>query len=568
MSTSTIDQLTLKVTIDGTELVEISEGGAGSFKTTTSAFTGITNFPSGTGLQVLRRNTGNTALEFATISAGSGITSINGDATAAQVIAGTTNRISINDSGATHTLDIAATYVGQASITTLGTITTGVWNGTVVTSAFLDADTMHLSVVQTITATKQMDPGIKFTVDANATNSGFRDLGHTADPSAPFAGDLYYNTTSNVFRFYNGTVWGAFGGGASSLNDLSDVTIASAAAAQILIYNAGATAMENQTVSGDITITAAGVTTIGNGVIENGNIADGTGITLTKLAPTGTNRALITDGSGFIDVATTTSTEIGFVNGVTSAIQTQLDAGVTNEQDDRWKEPVRVATTANITLSGEQTIDGILTSTDRVLVKDQSTGSENGIYVTAAGAWTRALDWDGGTEAEGAIVYCRAGTANGTKAWKVDTVGTITIGTTAVVITPFSDQWGPYGDSTIDAVSGGAVQGAFAWGRLAYTTGAPAGTSGLPVKSTFGSITARLMVFLSINTTTVGTTISVLKNGSATALTLSPATAGGSGLYTADGTVDFAEGDRIGLLVDRTGDGGAITPDAWTVFEI
>ena len=62
------------------------------------------------------------------------------------------------------------------------------------------------------------------------------------------------------------------------------------------------------------------------------------------------------------------------------------------------KQPVRVATTANVTLSGEQTIDGVLTSVDRILVKDQTTGSENGIYVTAAGAWARAADAD--TDAE------------------------------------------------------------------------------------------------------------------------------------------------------------------------
>jgi len=50
--------------------------------------------------------------------------------------------------------------------------------------------------------------------------------------------------------------------------------------------------------------------------------------------------------------------------------------------DNPVKIPCIVATTANITLSGEQTIDGVLTSTNRVLVKDQTAGAENGIYVT------------------------------------------------------------------------------------------------------------------------------------------------------------------------------------------
>jgi len=58
-----------------------------------------------------------------------------------------------------------------------------------------------------------------------------------------------------------------------------------------------------------------------------------------------------------------------------------------------WKLPCRVATTGNITLSGLQTIDGVsLVAGDRVLVRLQNTGSENGIYIVASGAWTRAVD--------------------------------------------------------------------------------------------------------------------------------------------------------------------------------
>jgi len=52
----------------------------------------------------------------------------------------------------------------------------------------------------------------------------------------------------------------------------------------------------------------------------------------------------------------------------------------------KWKQEVACATTAPITLSGEQTIDGVLTSSSRVLVKDQASTLTNGIYVSAAGA--------------------------------------------------------------------------------------------------------------------------------------------------------------------------------------
>lgn len=58
-----------------------------------------------------------------------------------------------------------------------------------------------------------------------------------------------------------------------------------------------------------------------------------------------------------------------------------------------WPQ-VRLATTANVTLSGEQTIDGVLTANSRVLVWNQSTASQNGLYVTGSGAWVRATDAD------------------------------------------------------------------------------------------------------------------------------------------------------------------------------
>lgn len=86
------------------------------------------------------------------------------------------------------------------------------------------------------------------------------------------------------------------------------------------------------------------------------------------------------------------------------------------------------ATTANITLSGEQTIDGVTTSTDRVLVKDQTDPAENGIYVSAAGAWSRATDMDTAGEVAGTAISVKSGTANGDKSFAtysaVETLGT------------------------------------------------------------------------------------------------------------------------------------------------
>jgi len=78
------------------------------------------------------------------------------------------------------------------------------------------------------------------------------------------------------------------------------------------------------------------------------------------------------------------------------------------------KEAVRVATTGNITLSGAQTIDGvILVAGDRVLVWQQTDASENGIYDVAAGAWARSSDFDSLTpedEIHGAYTMAQEGT--------------------------------------------------------------------------------------------------------------------------------------------------------------
>lgn len=121
------------------------------------------------------------------------------------------------------------------------------------------------------------------------------------------------------------------------------------------------------------------------------------------------------------------------VNPQDAATKAQLDAAI---QGLKWKDPVRAATTANITLSGTQTIDGIaLVAGDRALVKNQTAGAANGIYVVAAGAWARATDMDASSEVLGAAVFVSEGTGQGNKQWQMTTDGPIAIGTTSLVWT-------------------------------------------------------------------------------------------------------------------------------------
>jgi phage-related tail fiber protein len=104
------------------------------------------------------------------------------------------------------------------------------------------------------------------------------------------------------------------------------------------------------------------------------------------------------------------------------------------------KDSVRVATTANITLSGTQTIDGIsVIAGDRVLVKNQATASTNGIYVVAAGAWTRSTDADVSAEVTaGMFTFVEEGTANADSGWILTTDNPITLGTTNLTFAQFS----------------------------------------------------------------------------------------------------------------------------------
>lgn len=125
-------------------------------------------------------------------------------------------------------------------------------------------------------------------------------------------------------------------------------------------------------------------------------------------------------------------TNLANATGAQDAVtKAQLDAAI---QGIQWKNPVRAATTANITLSGTQTIDGVaVLAGDRVLVKNQSTGSQNGIYVCASGAWSLATDFDASAELLGAGVFVSEGTTQGNSIWNMTTDAPLTLGTTYLV---------------------------------------------------------------------------------------------------------------------------------------
>lgn len=98
------------------------------------------------------------------------------------------------------------------------------------------------------------------------------------------------------------------------------------------------------------------------------------------------------------------------------------------------KAPVKAATTANVTLSGLQTIDGVtLAAGDRVLVKSQTTATANGIYDADTGTWTRSKDFDGNRDiAKGTLIPVTDGTTNSVTYWRVTNTNPITVGSTSL----------------------------------------------------------------------------------------------------------------------------------------
>ena len=116
-----------------------------------------------------------------------------------------------------------------------------------------------------------------------------------------------------------------------------------------------------------------------------------------------------------------------------------------------WKDSCRVRSTANVNIASPgAAINGVsLSSGDRVLLADQSTASQNGIYVWngAASAMTRASDMDAGAEFPGAAVFVREGTSNADTGW-VCTNDAVTLGSTAIAFAQFA------GTGTVVAGSG------------------------------------------------------------------------------------------------------------------
>jgi hypothetical protein len=200
-------------------------------------------------------------------------------------------------------------------------------------------------------------------------------------------------------------------------------------------------------ITGDIGYTSASLTGAGDVTgtatlpTVNSNVGDYTKITINaKGQATAGATASISDLSAPTgDVAFGANKITGLATptaGTDAANKTYVDSIV---QGLDPKASVRVATTANITLSGTQTIDTIaVTAGQRVLVKNQSTAADNGIYVVAAGSWARSDDTDTYAKLVSAYLFVEEGAtlADTSFTCTIDTGGTL--GVTAITFVQFS----------------------------------------------------------------------------------------------------------------------------------
>jgi hypothetical protein len=240
-------------------------------------------------------------------------------------------------------------------------------------------------------------------------NGRFESL--ASDPSSNnFEGRLIYNSTEKVLKVYDGSGW------RKAIHALSSSTTA-------LVVNES---------NGSVSFSIANAVASGASGLLTGS--DKQKLDDAAYANTGSTLAL-RDSNGRLQVSAP-------VNDLDAANKSYVDAARTGLD---VKASVRAATTENLSVTTDledgDIVDGVTLATgDRVLVKDQTSASENGIYIVqASGAAIRATDADSASEVTpGMFTFVEEGDQNADSGWVCITDGTITIGSTAIEFALFS----------------------------------------------------------------------------------------------------------------------------------
>ena len=252
-------------------------------------------------------------------------------------------------------------------------------------------------------------------------------------PSSPVAGQVYYNTSDNTLYWWNGASWIAATAGSG--------TVASVTGTAPIVSSGGANPA--------ISLQAGGIT--------DTHINASAAIAYTKIAPPASSTSW--NSQRITSLADPTAAQDAATKAYVDSVAQGLDV----------KQSVRVATTGNLTIppgGSSLTVDGVaLANGDRVLVKAQSTGAQNGIYtvggVGSSVTLTRATDADSNAKVTaGMFTFVEEGTIGADTAWVLTTNAPITVGTTSLTFTQFS------GAGSVTAGTGITVTG----NQVALTT--------------------------------------------------------------------------------------------------
>jgi hypothetical protein len=258
--------------------------------------------------------------------------------------------------------------------------------------------------------------------------------------------DVSQTLTNKTIALSSNSVSGSISDFNSALTDADFATIA------------GTETLTNKTLTSPV---VTGLTLNDASIVFEGATANDHETTLTVTDPTADRTITLPDATGTVALAGDVLALAGGTMSGAIAMGTNKITGLGTPTDSTdaatkgyvdnavvgidWKASVRAATTEDITLSSDlengDVVDGVTLATgDRVLVKNQSTGSQNGIYVVkASGAPDRSTDADSGTEVTANFaVFVEEGTVNADSGFTLTNNGAIIIGTTALVFTQFT----------------------------------------------------------------------------------------------------------------------------------
>jgi len=340
-------------------------------------------------------------------------------------------------------------------------------------------------------------------------------------PSSPVAGQIYFNTVDKTHYVYSATDWLKFvpSGAISNADIAADASIALSKLATDPLARANHSGTQAASTISDLKTTV-------------------TGYRLDEFAAPTADVSL--NSRKITGLADPVDAQDAATKAYVDASQLGLDV----------KASVKVATTESITLSGTQTVDGVALSVgDRVLVKNQGTGSQNGLYTVSEEGWVRTTDANTNAKVTpGLFVFVEQGASNADSGWVLTTDGTITLDTTALTFVQFS------GAGQIDA-GAGLTKSGNTLNVVGTADRIIANSDSIDIASTYVGQSSITTLGTVVAGTWNGTTIGVAHGGTGATTLTGYVKGAGTDALTASSTIPGADisGDISGNAANVTG---------------